>query len=187
MRAKEYLEDILEELHTNSEKISEEQLADLCDLIQNANHIFLAGAGRSGMVIRGFANRLMHLGYSVSVVGEISSPHSAEGDLVIIASGSGETDSLLSIAKKSKLSGVRIALVTMDDKSSIGVLADSTVVLPGSSPKLKNAGTGDVSFQPMGSAFEQLCFLLFDTIVLELMERTGQDSGQMFARHADFE
>lgn len=187
MRAKEYLEDILEELHTNSEQISEEQLENLCDLIQNAHHIFLAGAGRSGVVIRGFASRLMHLGYSVSVVGEISSPHSAKGDLVIIASGSGQTESLLAIAKKSKSAGVKIALVTMDAQSAIGVLSDSVVVLPGSSPKLKNAGAQKESFQPMGSAFEQLCFLVFDTIVLKLMERTGQDSKEMFARHADFE
>ena len=68
---------------------------------------------RSGIAIRAFANRLMHIGFSVSIVGEISSPHSKPGDLLIICSGSGETGSLKSLAEKAKQSGIDLALVTM--------------------------------------------------------------------------
>ena len=79
----------------------------------NKQIIFLNGAGRSGIAIRAFANRLMHIGFSVSIVGEISSPHSKPGDLLIICSGSGETGSLKSLAEKAKQSGIDLALVTM--------------------------------------------------------------------------
>ncbi|MBX4133436.1 hypothetical protein JMI89_07315 [Frischella sp. Ac48] len=44
--------------------------------ITQAKHIFVAGASRSGLMINAFANRLLHLGYSVSIVGEINSPYS---------------------------------------------------------------------------------------------------------------
>lgn len=39
----------------------------------------------------------------------------------------------------------------------------------------------------MGSEFEQLAFLTFDGIVMDLMDVTGETSESMLARHADFE
>ena len=111
----------------------------------------------------------------------------APGDLLLIASGSGETDSLVSLAAKAEKNGVKIVLITMDPDSSIAKMADVCVVLPGASPKLKNKGMEIASVQPMGSAFEQMTFLTFDAMVLEIMERTSQSSERMFERHADLE
>ena len=147
---KNYTLDILNELTQNAKKIDLAEIEHFVHQIKAANHIFLNGAGRSGIAIQAFANRLMHLGFSVSLVGEISSPHSKPGDLLIICSGSGETGSLKSLAEKAK----------------------------------RNA---DDFAQPMGSAFEQLAFLMFDGMVLNLMEETGETSEKMFGRHADFE
>ena len=180
------LKAILGELTGNAQLIEEAGLAGLIEEIERAGHIFFAGSGRSGLAIRGFANRLLHLGRSVSMVGDISSPHSRPGDLLIIGSGSGETESLVALARKAQRSGVRIGLITMDAGSTIGQLADAVVVLPGASPKLKTA-SAITSIQPMGSAFEQLAFLTYDALVLELMERTGQATDDMFPRHADLE
>jgi 6-phospho-3-hexuloisomerase len=56
--------------------------------------------------------------FSVSVIGEISSPHTKPGDLVIIGSGSGETGSLVSLAQKAVACGVDVALVTMKAEST---------------------------------------------------------------------
>ena len=93
---------ILHELESNALKIDDAQAAQFISQIRNARHIFFVReAGRSGIAIRAFANRLLHLGFSVSVVGEISSPHTQPGDLLIIGSGSGETTSLKSLAQKS--------------------------------------------------------------------------------------
>lgn len=187
MSAKDYTEEILRELTNNLNYVDDNQLNQLIDMILDARHIFTAGAGRSGVSMKAFTNRLMHLGLSVSSVGEISSPHTKEGDLLIIGSGSGETESLVAMAKKAKSSHVKIALVTMDDNSSIARLADAVAVLPGVSPKLKNKGLEITSVQPMGSAFEQICFLIYDGMVLELMKRMGETSDTMFCRHADLE
>lgn len=187
MSVKEYTKKILTELTNNAEFLDDNQLAEFVAIIQEVNHIFLAGAGRSGVAIRGFSNRLMHLGLSVSLVGDITNPHTQEGDLLIIGSGSGETESLVSMAKKAKKAGVKIALVTMDSQSSIGQLADVTIVLPGVSPKLENSGIDITSIQPMGSAFEQIQFLTYDGVVLELMDQLTETTDTMFFRHADLE
>lgn len=186
MSVTENLSLILAELSTNQQHIEEEGLQALVNEIREANHIFLAGAGRSGVAIRGFANRLMHLGKSVSLVGDISSPHSQPGDLLIVGSGSGETESLVALARKAERSGVKIGLITMDATSTLGQLADAAVVLPGVSPKLQ--GSAQVtSIQPMGSAFEQISFLTYDAIILELMQQMSETTDTMFPRHADLE
>lgn len=177
---------ILNELKQNALKIDNAQADQFIAQIRKSKHIFLQGAGRSGIAIRGFANRLLHLGFSVSVVGEISSPHTKPGDLVIIGSGSGETTSLISLAQKAVDSGVNVALVTMKTDSTIGKLAKSVLVLPGTVKEENNRKEGVFS-QPMGSAFEQLCFIAYDAIVLELMAQLGETSGNMFKRHADLE
>lgn len=187
MSTKQYTIDILNELLHNTSYMEDSQLDALVNAILEAKHIFTAGAGRSGVAMKGFTNRLMHLGLSISMMGEISSPHSQKGDLVIIGSGSGTTESLVALANKAKASGVKIALITMDIESTIAKLADVIVVLPGVSPKLKHKGFDITSIQPMGSAFEQISFLTYDGIILELMERMKETSETMFPRHCDFE
>jgi 6-phospho-3-hexuloisomerase len=177
---------VLDELTRNSVLVDDQQLSRAVGEIAGARHVFLAGAGRSGVAITGFANRLLHLGKSVSVIGEITSPHSQPGDLLVIGSGSGETESLVALARKAHAAGVRIILVTMDGTSTIAQLADVTVVLPGVSPKLRTA-TAITSIQPMGSAFEQIAFLTYDAIILELMDVLNESSDSMFARHANLE
>ncbi|WP_040978413.1 6-phospho-3-hexuloisomerase [Oceanobacillus jeddahense] len=187
MSIKENTKIIIKELLHNTQYQNDEELNELMTAVKEANHIFLAGSGRSGIAIRGFANRLLHLGFSVSVVGDVTNPHTQAGDLLMIGSGSGETDSLVSMSKKAKENGVKIALITMDSKSTISQLADVTVILPGVSPKLKNAGIDISSIQPGGSAFEQISFLTYDAIILELMKEYKETTGSMFERHADLE
>lgn len=187
MSVKDNTGKILAELTNNLQYENDQQLDLFVKTIMESNHIFGAGAGRSGVAMRGFINRLMHLGRSVSLVGDISNPHTKAGDLLIIGSGSGETDSLVAMANKAKKNNVKIALITMDPDSTIGKLADVVVVLPGVSPKLQNAGMDITSIQPMGSAFEQLSFLTYDGVILELMEKMGETTDTMFPRHADLE
>lgn len=190
MSTTDHLHAIVAELTRNAQLVDGASLDALADALDDAarteRHVFCAGAGRSGLAIRGFANRLLHLGVDVSVVGEITSPHSQPEDLLLIASGSGETGSLVSLAEKAHGAGVRIALVTMDAASAIAGLADIVVVVPGASPKLRSAARVS-TIQPMGSAFEQLTGLVCDALVLEVAGRRGETTETMFPRHADLE
>lgn len=182
-----FTQKILQELLSHAQYIQDDDFIKIVHDIRNARHIFLSGAGRSGICIQAFANRLMHLGFSVSLVGDVTSPHTQKGDLLIIASGSGETTSLVALVKKAKGIGIPIATMTMDKDSTIAQLSETVIVLPGVSPKLQHSQNCMSSIQPMGSAFEQLCFIIYDAIILELMKQLNLTSERMFQNHADLE
>ena len=140
MKVKENLEHILKELQDATFKIEEEQIENVLKLIAPDKKIFLTGKGRSGLAAKGFANRLMHLGFQAYVIGEISTPHTKAGDLLIITSGSGETDALVSIAKKAKESGLYLGLVTMNPQSTLGKMADGMVIFNLRCDRIKTYG-----------------------------------------------
>ena len=158
------------------------QVQTLEDEILSAKHIFLAGAGRSGLMSKAFANRLMHLGFSASVVGDVTSPHSMSGGLLLVGSGSGETASLAGQAAQAKKANMRVALITTNPLSTIAGLADAVVTIPAQSKT-----SAEESMQPMGSTFEQASLVLYDAMAVDLMGKTGQTEKDLSGRHADIE
>lgn len=183
-----YLQTILKELNQYSHAVQEEEVQALAKLCAGAKRVFVAGAGRSGFAARGFANRLMHLGLNAYFVGETTTPPIAAGDVLVIGSGSGTTASLVANANKAKAAGASIATLTIFPQAAIGTMADVVVTIPGATPKKDaNAADSAVSVQPMGSLFEQLCWLVYDSTVLALMEQTGETGQTMYPRHANLE
>lgn len=179
---------IIEELNTYSRQVSGEEVQALARRCVEAGRIFVAGAGRSGFAARGFANRLMHLGKAAYFVGETTTPSIGPGDLLVIGSGSGTTASLTAIAKKARAAGAAIATLTIFPTAEIGSMADVVVTLPGMTPKKDaNAVDSAISVQPMGSLFEQLSWLVYDSAVLAIMELTGETGESMYPRHANLE
>jgi len=187
MTVKNNLTLILDELRQHSEKIDSQQLEQYVNEIAAAKRIYVAGAGRSGLAIRAFAMRLMHLGKNVYMLGDVTTPHTQVGDLLLIGSGSGETKSLVSAGEKAISCGMRVALNTMDDSSTLAKLSNVMIVLPGASQKVLDDTKKVQSIQPMGSSYEQLSLLVYDAIILALMERLEQSNDEMFMRHANIE
>lgn len=186
MKESMFMKRIIREIGQQAEQIDEEQLENLADEILKAQRIFVAGAGRSGFCARAFSNRLMHLGLTVYFVGEPTTPSIQPGDLLIIGSGSGETVSLLAMAGKAQQIGASIALVTIFPQSSIGSHAKFIVKVPGITPK-SNQENSNQSIQPMGNVFEQLSWILYDTVTIMLMEKLNMGAEEMFTRHANLE
>ena len=186
MRYDELRSQVLSELNRTLSDISDESMQALSDLLIASKRVYIAGAGRSGLMARGFAMRFMHMGFTAYVVGEIVTPAIGAGDVLLIASGSGETGSLVNMAKKARSLGAKVALVTIFPESTIGQLADVALKIPAPTPKsdLQNAAS---SIQPMGSLFEQSLMLTFDILVLIMMEKLGKTSDEMFALHANLE
>ena len=129
--------------------------------------------------------RLMHLGKTVYVVSETTTPSIAAEDLLILGSGSGQTASLLVIAEQARRLGAKTLLFTTGATSPLAKLADYRVVIPA----LKDAegGRGLISVQPMGSLFEQSLLILCDSLILGLMQQSEVSAEQMFERHANLE
>jgi len=187
MSSYNHLIKIIDELSANAQEINSEQLDNVEHLIEKANRIFVAGAGRSGFAARAFANRLMHLGYQSYFVGEPTTPSIQKGDLLIIGSGSGETDSLVTMAKKAKKVEATVATLTIFPINTIGSLADAYITLPGVTSKVDKGESDLTSPQPKGSSFEQLSWLVYDSIIVTLKNKKNQSDEDMFFRHANLE
>lgn len=180
-----YTTAILQELEQALAGISAESVDQLTRLIGRADRIYVAGAGRSGLMARSFAMRLMHTGRPVYVAGETVTPAIGGNDLLLIASGSGETKSLAAMAAKARELGAAVAAVTVAPESTIGRMADVTVHIPAVTKAAESSGR--TSVQPMGSLFEQSLLLFFDGVILRLMEEQGILPSDMYGRHANLE
>jgi 6-phospho-3-hexuloisomerase len=181
------IERILGELGDCVRQVSAESLAQAGALIESSSRIFVAGAGRSGLCMRAFGMRLMHLGKTVYVVGETTTPGIAATDLLILGSGSGRTTSLCAMAKQARRLGAQVLLFTTDAESPLARLSDLQVVIPAPSFRVMDDMHDSLSIQPLGTLFEQSMLILCDSLILALMRRTGVSAIQMFAHHANLE
>lgn len=175
---------ILTEIQRNMNAVEEFQIEQMVRLIEGTSKIFIDGSGRSGLMIKAFANRLLHLGYDVHVIGEITTPHTISDGILILNSASGSTERLLLNAKKAKVNRMKLILITGNKSSRLGEIADVQVVIPSPS---KDSQDLDNNLQPMGSLYEQSSLILFDSIILKLMEKSHQSATMMKSRHADLE
>lgn len=184
---KQAVADIVREIGECLSHVSPERMEHALQEIPAARRVFLAGAGRSALGIRGFAVRLMQLGKDAHLVGEATTPAINSSDLLIIGSGSGRTASLLSLAAKAKDIGARIMVVTVDPASPIAQLADCMLEIPAPTAKADKAVSTVKSIQLTGSLFEQCLLILLDSLALLLMQREGITAQEMLARHANLE
>ena len=186
-RADSAVEQVLAEVTACVRQVSAESLIQAAALMESSARIFVAGAGRSGLCMRALGMRLMHLGKTVYVVGETTTPSIAAENLLVIGSGSGKTSSLLAMAEQAQRLGAKILLFTTDATSPLAELADHRVIIPAPSLKTSQEIRGLISTQPLGTLFEQSMLILCDSLILGLMQRLGVDAAQMSERHANLE
>jgi 6-phospho-3-hexuloisomerase len=177
MKLSELSDTILGELSSILHQVDEKNAEKLVAEILSSDRIFLAGMGRSGLVARPFAMRLMQLGLQAYIVGDATTPGTGKGDLLIAISGSGETSITHHIASVAKKFGARVFLLTARTISSISRISDLVLVLP-NAPR---------PMLPLGSAFEGAVYILLDAVVILIMEKTGITQQQMMKRHSNLE
>lgn len=180
----EVLISIEKEIDEAVRKIDHEEIMLVINQIASANRVFVYGVGRSGLMAKAFTMRLMHLGITAFFADETSTPSASKGDFLIVCSGSGETGCVKAMAAKAKKLGLKLGLLTIDENSSIGQIADALIRIPSFSPKRQSSVQ---SIQPMGSLFEQLLLIVLDAMVLELKIKMDIDENDMFSRHKNLE
>ncbi|ADV51182.1 3-hexulose-6-phosphate isomerase [Cellulophaga algicola DSM 14237] len=161
-----------------------EEIAALIPVINNADRLFVMGAGRTGLMMKAAAMRLMHLGYTVHVVGETTAPAIMKGDLLIAGSGSGNTSGIVSAAETAKKVGAAVLCFTTNKESPLAQLANQTVTIPAAQ---KQERVEAVSKQYAGSLFEQSLLLVFDALIQSLWEIEGTSTSELWKRHANME
>lgn len=160
------------------------ELAAVARMVREARRVFVVGAGRSGLVLRMAAMRLMHLGLDVHVVGEVTTPAIGSGDLLVAASGSGRTAGVVKSASTAAAVGARIAAYTTAPSSPLAARADAVVVIPAAQ---KTDHGGEVSRQYSGSLFEQTLFLATEAVFQSLWMADGSPAEELWLRHANLE
>jgi 6-phospho-3-hexuloisomerase len=180
LKFKEILDLILSEVKGVLSRVDEKKTEKFIEAILEAKKIFLIGQGRSGLVARCFAIRLMQMGFPVYVVGETITPAIEKGDLLIACSSSGKKHLILEFSSLAKEKGVIVCILTACEDSPLSRLGGLLIKIPVSSKE-------STSGQPLGSLFEQSLLFYLEGIVLSLMRRMNISEGEMRKRHANLE
>ena len=195
-RVQEMMKLMASKIRSIANSISDEDAEKFIKELLNAKRIYVVGAGRSGLVAKAFAMRLMHLGLHAYVVGETITPALNRGDVMVIFSGSGRTKTVADLAETARDIGGRICLITSNADSRIGKIADCIVIIE----HHRDAVTDDAeefeirqmmgehkSFAPLGTLFETASMVFADAVISRMMEITKVDESALKNRHTNIE
>ncbi|HEU17470.1 MAG: 6-phospho-3-hexuloisomerase [Methanomicrobiaceae archaeon] len=183
-------------IRSTADRLSDDEIEQFLQELLAARRIYVLGAGRSGLVAKSFAMRLMHLGLQSYVVGETITPAMKEGDTIVAFSGSGETKTVAELSEKAKEIGGRLCLVTSKKDSRMGRIADCVVIIENQRDDVEDESaefeirqmTGEhKSFAPLGTLFETAAMVFADAMISALMEITHCDIEDLKDRHANIE
>jgi len=159
--------------------VSTDNIKKIKKLFFGSNRIFVYGAGRSGLVAKAFAIRLVHLGFETFVIGETITVPVQKGALVIIISGSGETIPAVMTADIAHKLGAKVVSITGKKISGIAKYADVTLYLSASCNDKERK-----QYAPLGTLFEASVWILMDGIIADLLESKHETEETMRKRHA---
>jgi 6-phospho 3-hexuloisomerase len=162
--------------------VSQKEIQNVITSFFAAKRIFVYGAGRSGLVARAFAIRLVHLGFQTFVIGETIGAPVLKDDLVFLISGSGETIPAVMTAQIAHKIGATVVAITGEHDSKITKHSDITLILAPTpeSPQRR-------CYAPLGTLFEASTWILLDSIIAELMDQKKETEESMRSRHATLE
>jgi len=188
--------DLIDSVRESLARVNPDQVEKMVAemLVSTDRRILVLGAGRTGLIGRAFAMRLMHLGFQVYVMGETITPSIGRGDLIIALSGSGATKLVVTAAEIGKTIRAKIIAITSYPDSDLGKLADQIVLIKG---RTKVADEKDYFLRqlmgdyepmaPLGTVFEISLMTFLDGVVVELMHRLGLRESELRMRHATIE
>jgi len=150
---------------------------ELAERLPRARRTFVTGAGRSGLVARSFAMRLMHVGLPVFIPGETNTPAAGAGDLLVAISCTGQTGMTEYVARRARSLGPTVVVLTAEPDSPLGAHADQLIVIP--------VAAQDIVLR--AAIFEHAASLCLDAVFNVLSEKLKLDLEQFQARHANLE
>lgn len=164
------------------DNVSQDDIGKIKKLFFSSNRIFVYGAGRSGLVAKAFAIRLVHLGFQTFVIGESITAPVQKGDLVVIISGSGETIPAVMTAEIAQNLEAYVVSITAKKKSEIAKFADVTLFISASCDEVERK-----KFAPLGTLFEASVWILLDGLIADLLDSKKETEERMRSRHATLE
>jgi 6-phospho-3-hexuloisomerase len=176
---------IIGEVTRALDHIDPQQISDLINAIMSSDRVFCIAVGRVMLALQALAKRLAHLGISVHCVGDINEPAITANDLLIVASGSGESIIPLAIARKAKTFGAKVAHIGSSPESSLREITNVFVRIPVKT-KLNHPDELD-TMQAMTTIFDQALYLLGDMMSMIIAEKKCLTHDQLWHYHANLE
>lgn len=175
---------ILDELRSVCHNISKDEYEALV-LLLNRNHTFyFAGEGRSGLVAKTIAMRLMHAGKKVYVVGETITPAIERNDVLILVSGSGETNQIVHLGKQASKKGAYVFLVTANKNAMKQRWCMNGLHIPAATKR--RLPDEPKTIQPLGNQFDQAVHVILDAAIIESLQ-SNDITERMAQRHSNLE
>lgn len=174
----------LSELNALFDNIDDAQVDLLVSQLQQARKIVVFGAGRERLQIMGLAMRLFHLGLSVSVVGDMTTPAIGKADLLLFTCGPGELSTVTALSKVAKDAGAQVVAIAAQPAGPSIQDADFVLCVPAQTMANDHEAA---SVLPMGSLYEGALFILFEVLVLRLKDKLGISADAMRANHTNME
>ncbi|MHA6644032.1 SIS domain-containing protein [Mesorhizobium sp. A623] len=168
-------------------RIDAAQIDNALDMIEKARRVVLYGVGREGLMMKGLAMRLFHLGLDAHVVGEMSTPPVGAGDLLIVSAGPGYFSTTSALAATARVAGAATLCITAQAVGETGLACDAMLLLPAQTMADDESGDAAPSVLPMGSLFEGVEYVVFEILVLALRERLDETAHSMRQRHTNLE
>ncbi len=178
MAFKERLNSVLAEYRDAFELLNSTAISEFSKEILNSNRVFIVAAGRTRCVTEMFAMRLSQAGITTYMVGEVTTPVARKDDLLIAASGSGETKSVLTLVERAKEGGVKIFSLTNSSESRLSKISDMTLLTPKKPINSK---------QILGSFSETCLLLILDQAIECILKDSGKTEDDLASNHANIE
>ena len=175
VRAQRYIGDRVTEALA---RIDRGAVARALEILGTSPQVFVYGAGRSGIVGRAFAMRLVQAGVRAYVIGESVTPIVGPGDAVFIVSGQGESYSSIQTANIVRREGARLIVLTARSTSKLAHTATVLIALDLADDAERPR------YAPLGTLFESASLRLTDAIIAELLALRGETEASMRKRHA---
>jgi 6-phospho 3-hexuloisomerase len=160
------------------ERIDPKAITRAVEILAHVPQIFVYGAGRSGIIGRAFAMRLVQAGLRAYVIGESVTPIVTREDAVFILSGQGESYSSIQTANIVRREGAQLIVLTSRPGSKIAHTATLLLLVEFEEdperPRLA----------PLGTLFESASLRLTDGLIAELVRARGETEESMRRRHA---
>lgn len=182
---KNHAQHIVAEIGEVLDQVDPAEVETLVGELSGARRVFIHAVGRVLMSLECLGKRLNHLGIDCQVVGAMDEKPIGPQDVMLIASGSGESKLPAEIARIAKAKGARLALITSASDSTIKTISDVVVHLP--CPTKKEPTRGVKSIQLMSTLFDQSLHIFADTLALRIQEYKQLSHDVVWQRHANLE
>jgi len=181
--------DISQHVLNGISHVTDNDFTRLVNQLLWAERIFVHGSGRSGLIGRMFAMRLVHLGKQVFVVGQTTTPPIAEGDVLLVISGSGRTSTAKMYAQQAKAFKAIIVALSLpcECESQHHVRHYSDLCITVDPHLTKDDLNKSLNLLPLGTGFEISALFLLESVIVVLMQQQQMSEEDLRQKHANLE